>query len=95
MDRNEARTVLATHLASFRRRSYADLVTLIGDVQVAEISGPSGAQYQIEVEVMWDSPDQRTNIRVLGAIDDGRFLSSLTPLGDSFILSPAGRFVGE
>ena len=95
MDRSEARTVLANHLASFRQRSYADLVALIGDVSVAEISGPSGAEYQIEIEVRWDSPGERTNIRVLGAIDDGRFLSALSPLGDSFILSPDGRFVGE
>jgi hypothetical protein len=95
MDRGEARTVLAAHLGSFRRRSYADLVALIGDVRVAEISGPSGATYQIEVEVRWDSPSDQTNIRVLGGIDDGRFLSALTPLNDSFIVSPGGRFVGE
>jgi len=94
MDRSEARTVLSNHLALFRKRSYADLVALIGDVHVAEISGPSGAEYQIEVEVRWDSPGDRT-VRVLGAIDDGRFLSALTPLTDSFILSPDGHFVAE
>ena len=93
MDRSEARTVLANHLALFRQRSYEDLVALIGDVHVTEISGPSGADYQIEVEVLWDAPGERTNILVLGAIDDGRFLSALTPLTDSFILKPDGQFV--
>ena len=78
-----------------RLRSYVDLLTLMGDVQVATITGASGVEYQIEVEVIWDSRDDKTDIMVLASIDDGRFLSALTPLTASFILSPEGHFVGE
>jgi len=47
MDQSEARALLATHLASYRRQSYGELVALIGNPQVAEIAGPSGVPYQI------------------------------------------------
>ena len=95
MDRSEAQAVLTSHLETFRRRPYADLLALMGDVHVATISGPSGVEYQVEVEVIWDSPKERTNITVMGSIDDGRFLSALSPLTVSFILTPEGRFVGD
>ena len=94
MDRGEAREVLATHLGSFRLLSYADLVRLIGDVQVAEVRGPSGAKYQIEIDVSWESPRERANIRVLGTIDDGRLPGAFVPVCDSLIVTPDGRFVG-
>ena len=95
MDKSEARAILATQLASFRMRSYGDLVNLMGEVQVTEVSGKSGAEYQIEIEVMWDSPREKVNVRVIGAIDDGRLPGALAPLSDSFIVAPDGTFVGE
>ena len=95
MDRSEAHTALTSHLATIRQRSYADLVALMGDVHVETITGPSGVEYQIELEVIWDPPRERTNIMVMACIDDGRFLSALTPVTTSFILSPEGHFVGE
>jgi hypothetical protein len=94
MDRGEAREVLAAHLSSFRLLAYADLVGLMGDVHVAEVRGPSGATYQIEIDVSWDSPRERTNIRVLGTIDDGRLPGAFVPGCDSFIVTPDGKFVG-
>ena len=95
MDRSEARALLVTHLTSFRRRSYRELVGLMGDVQVAEVLGESGREYQIEVEVVWDSLREKVNVLVLGAIDDGRLPGALTPLCESFIVAPDGTFVGE
>ena len=95
MDRGEAREVLTTHLGAFRVRSYGDLVSLIGDVQVAEVRGPSGAEYQIEVDVSWASPREKTNVRVWGTIDDGRLPGALSPVGEVFIVAPDGKFVGE
>jgi hypothetical protein len=59
----------------------------MGDVHVAVIAGPSGVEYQIEVEVIWDSPRQQTDLRVLGAIDDGRLLASLSPLTEDFLVA--------
>jgi hypothetical protein len=88
MDNNEARDVLTAHLASLRRRSYAELVGLIGEIEVAEVVGRSGAEYQIEVEVMWDSPRHHTDVLVMGAIDDGRLPGALLPLCESFIIAP-------
>ena len=87
---DEARAILAAHLEAFRRRSHAELVGLMGDVQVAEVNGPSGAVYQIEVEVVWDSPREQTDIRVLGAIDDGRLPGAIVPVTDDFIVVPDG-----
>ncbi len=95
MDRTEARAVLAQQLASYKRRTYGDLVKLVGTVSVVEVRGPSGAEYQIEIDVMWDSPRDKVDVRVIGAIDDGLLPGALLPLCDSFILAPDGRFVGE
>ena len=95
MNKTEARAVLAQQLAPYRARSYADLAGMVGTNSVVVACGPSGVEYQIEIEVMWDSTRDKVNIRVIGGIDDGRFLSALSPLCDSFILAPDGRFVGE
>ena len=95
MDKAEARAVLAHHLATYRHYSYADLTQLIGVIRAVQVRGLSGVEYQIEVEIMWDSPRQKTNILVMGAIDDGRLPGAFSPLSDSFILAPDGRFVGE
>ncbi len=95
MDKSEARTVLAQQLAKYRQYSFGDLTKLIGVNSVVQVRGPSGAEYQIEIEVMWDSLRDKTDILVMGAIDDGRLPGALSPLCDSFILAPDGKFVGE
>lgn len=95
MDKSEARAVLAQHLATYRRYSYRDLTQLVGVNSAVQVRGPSGVEYQIEIEVMWDSLRHKTDILVMGAIDDGRLPGALSPLCDSFILAPDGRFVGE
>ena len=95
MDKTEALAVLAHQLASYRGRAYVDLVKLVGTNSAIEVRGPSGAEYQVEIDVMWDSPRDRVNVLVIGAIDDGRLPGSLSPLCDSFILAPDGRFVAE
>jgi len=89
MDKEEARRVLQDHLQGFRRHPYQDLVRLIGETQVAEVRGPSGVKYQIEVEVQWDQ-HPGGSIHVLAGIDDGRFLAALSPVCDDFILTPDG-----
>jgi len=86
MDRAEATAILDAHLEPFRRRSHAELQALMGDVHVAEVSGRSGAEYQIEVEVVWDSPREQADIRVLGAIDDGLLPSAMAPVTRDFIV---------
>jgi hypothetical protein len=94
LDRDEARAVLVAHLEPFRRRSRAELLSLMGDVHVDVVSGPSGTEYQIEVEVVWDSPREQTDIRVLGAIDDGRLPGAITPVIYDFIVDRRGHGAG-
>jgi hypothetical protein len=93
MDKGEAREILSRHLAGYRSRTHANLVGRLGQIDVSEVIGPSGATYQIEVEVFWDDKTQR-NLRVMASIDDGGWLS-LAPLCESFILAPDGSYVGE
>lgn len=95
MDKSEARAVLAQHLALCRQYSYGGLTKLIGTNSAITANGPSGVEYQIEIEVMWDSPSDKVDILVMGTIDDGHLPGALSPLCDSFIMAPDGRFVGE
>lgn len=93
MDSDEARALLAAELAIWRVRPYSDLVSEIGESRHYDRVGAGGTCYQLEIEVMWDDKPTE-NIRVIASIDDGGW-RAFAPLTDSFILSPAGRFVGE
>jgi hypothetical protein len=93
VDNVEAKTLLRSQLETYRRRKYAELAALMGDPQVAQLKGPSGVEYTIEIDTHWDN---RTggNVRVIGSIDDGGWRAFI-PLCDSFIMSPDGTFIGE
>ena len=93
MNNEEAAAILRDHLQTYRRRSYAELVALLGKPQMTTAEGSSGAKYQLEVEVHWDDRPGR-NIRALGAIDDGG-RRALKPLTHDFILASNGVFIGE
>ena len=93
MDKEKAMAVLAEQLRLYRTKSYAELRDLLGQVDAHEVATPDGLSYQIEIQVFWDGiPDG--NIRVIGAIDDGRW-SAFSPLSDDFIMTPDGAFLGE
>ena len=93
MDRNEAMTALDGILAQYRTRSYAELVSLVSRPIASSVTGPSGAVYQIEVQVFWDGP-ANGDLRVMGSVDDGGWRAFL-PLSADFVVTPAGGFVGE
>lgn len=93
MDSREAREILHRHLAGYRRRTYAELAGMIGQLDVAEVSGTSGATYQIEVQIFWDGK-ARDRVRVQAGIDDGGWRAWL-PIVDEFIMAADGSFVGE
>jgi hypothetical protein len=93
MDKKEAQALLTEELGAYRRRSYADLATSIGEVRSGEIASPAGREYQTEVNVLWDDRPGGS-IRVIASIDDGG-LRAFAPLTDSFIKAPDGSFVGE
>ncbi len=89
----EARKVLAERLAKLRPLTYAELVEKIDSVLTEEIARDSHRTWQLEFQVAWDD-EPGGNVRVLGTIDDGG-LRAFVPLTDSFVKSPAGKFIGE
>jgi hypothetical protein len=93
MNAQEARGILHEVLNRYRLRTYAELVALVGNQEIFETSGDSGANYQIEIQALWDDKARHT-ILVLGAIDDGG-VQAFKPLTDGFIIAPDGKFVGE
>lgn len=93
LDRAEAGTILASELQHYRKMHYSELKPLIGSSDRKEVLGRSGVRYQVVMSAFWDSEPDR-DIRIIGAIDDGG-RSAWRPMTDSFILSPAGKFVGE
>ena len=94
MDKIEARSVLSRQLEAWRKRSYRELITSLGNQGCDVVIGPSGTEYQIEVDVVWDG-NAGGDVRVIGSIDDGHLLAAFCPLSDSFIISADGSFVGE
>ena len=97
MDEAEAGSILDETLTRLRQRSFADLAEQeAGEIDAFEVTGASGAEYQVEIEVFWDDPRKKGgNLRVMASIDDGRGWRSLSPLNKSFIMAPDGSFVGE
>jgi hypothetical protein len=92
MNEEEAKDLLHAHLKDYRRRSYTELAALIGEPQTAELRGPSGKTYQLELQVFWDSRPGEA-LRVLASIDDGG-LRAFVPLTDSFIMNAGGAIRG-
>jgi hypothetical protein len=93
MDHTIARKLLRDELGNLRAHSYSFFVHSVNQTTHKETVGPDGKRYQIEVEIFWDSRPSG-NIRVMGCVDDGN-LRSLKPLTESFIITPAGTFLGE
>ena len=93
MDKDEAGEILARTLSDLRTRSYDDLRSMMETVRTETVESPSGAVYQIEIQVFWDDKPEQ-DLRVMGSIDDGG-LSALRPLSDDFIIAPDGSLVGE
>jgi hypothetical protein len=94
MDMDEARRLLERHMEGLGARSYRELEARIGQAAAEQIDLGHGRSYTIEVEVVRDGPEGG-NIRVLGAIDDGRAWASISPLCSDFIMAPDGSLVGE
>ena len=93
MDKEEAKSLLASELQKYRDRSYESLCSLLHNIDTYEIEAQSGVLYQLEIQAMWDNkPDG--DLRIVAGIDDGG-LRAYFPLTDSFILSPDGKFVDE
>ena len=97
MDEAEASSILEDTLSRLRALPFAELVEIhLGDVNAFEVTGASGAIYQIEVEAFWDDPRKKGgDVRVIASIDDGRGWRAFSPKTSGFIMAPDGSFVGE
>ena len=94
MDNDEATRLLEEALDTFRRESYEQLVQRIGkDPVCLDRTGARATRYQLEFTVVWDNRPGG-DVRVLGAIDDGRW-RAFVPLTRDFIKAADGSFVGE
>ena len=88
MDRTEAKSILTQELGQFAARAFDELVQSINHPEVRNLVGESGANYQIEFSVLWDSKPGGP-LRIMASIDDGGWRAFL-PLTDSLIITPDG-----
>jgi hypothetical protein len=96
MDKEEAKQLLVEVFNEYRAMSHEELVALIQSPLMLERLGPSGVEYQIEIQAFWDEPRKvGYNLRVIASIDDGRFPSVFVPMTIDFVMKPDGSFVGE
>ena len=93
VDQSEARSILREYVLCNRSRAYEELRSLIDAPETRDVTGPSGAVYQIETQILWDDRPGG-NLRVLVSIDD-RGLRAIAPLTDDFIISSSGAIIGE
>ena len=91
----EAGQVLEERVAELRHQSYDDLKEAwFEQPDCEQVQGASGAEYQVEIQALWDDRVAQT-LRVFVSVDDGRGWRAFSPLTDSFIVAPDGSFVGE
>lgn len=90
----EAKRILAEVTSEVRREAYGALVAqYLRDSEHRTVAGESGANYQVEVQALWDGPELG-HLRVMISIDDGGW-RAVKPLSTDFIVAPDGSFVGE
>ena len=88
VDTNEASSVLHAHLTRYKERSYPELRDLLGRVEHADVAGPSGMVYRIDVHAIW-SDREGGDLWVMAMIEDKDRPAS-RPLTDSFVMRPDG-----
>lgn len=91
MDRAEAQSILAKELTEFADRHYDKLIASITHAAVKNVVDEPGANYQIEIKVLWDSMPNG-NLRIMASIDDAGWRACF-PLTDSLIMKPDGALL--
>ena len=64
-----------------------------GRVETELVRGPSGQEYQVEIQAWWEGR-KGSDVRVMVSIDDGGWRAFAAPSED-FIMAPDGSFVGD
>jgi hypothetical protein len=94
MEETDASVVADEVLVELRREPYELLLPRIGHPEGRTLRGPSGSEYQIELEAFWD--DRKSgNLRVAVLVDDGALRAFVKPLSRDFVIAPDGSFVSE
>ena len=93
MDKQIAYELIDIELQAWRRLPYSELLALIGSNENKEVVGDDGCEYQLEIDVRWDSK-RGGDIRVIVAADYG-FWRVFKPFTRAFIKRADGTFVGE
>jgi hypothetical protein len=91
MSTAEAKAVLIKELAKYRGRSYRELSALVETPEAFFVSAPSGTQYQVEVEGIWDDKPNGL-LRVHGMIDGGG-IDPRHPMVECFLIAPSGKLI--
>jgi len=86
MNRLEAITILNHHLDHLESVGYAALAGQIGENLVFKTRDDTGADYQLELSILWDHHPNGA-IRIVGSIDDGG-LCAFFPLTSSRLVEP-------
>jgi len=86
MNTEEAQRILSAELEHYENKSYAELVSQVGENLSYEKIADDGCSYQIEILILWDSKPQNA-IRIIGSIDDGGW-RAFFPLTDSTLKLP-------
>lgn len=84
MNKAEANQILEDVLRPYGQMSRDELLGRLGHVDCSEVTGGSGTQYLIEVQILFDDKNKRT-LRIVGSIDDGG-LRSLFPITHSLLV---------
>ena|SRR3990167_7716549 len=88
-------SILNTEMKRYRQLSYGQLIKKIGAVETHSFGSKKDKNfYQLEIMFIFDDPETRKNIRVIGNIDDGRWRAFM-PISRSFIKAPDNTFIGE
>jgi hypothetical protein len=94
MNREEALSLLDAHLDQYRKMSHAELAAKVGQEEFPAVVGPSGTEYQMEIQIRWDHKPGG-DVRVMGTIDDGTFRGAFRPVCSDLIVSPDEHDLGD
>jgi hypothetical protein len=94
MNKAEARAVALERIRELRAMTWDEIrARYLKSPKTIEVSGPSGATYQVETEAFWDGAKE-ADLRVIVKVDDGGWRAFI-PLSEDFILARDGSFVDE
>ena len=90
MDRTEAGAIADSIVAELRALDYDELARrMLGEIETREVTGASGAEYQVEIQGIRDAGPPGSLMVIVG-VDDGSFRGAFSPVDRSFIVSPDG-----